>query len=292
MSLHIVTVATQSQYYFPYLLKSCERNGVTLEVLGLGEEWQGFNWKYKKMIEYLKSIPKNDLVCFVDGYDVICCRDLKEMPTVFYNLKKQYNCRLIFAEDKTISVLMNLNSLYFGKCNGQKINSGTYIGLSSDLLYAITKIHDLDPRDDADDQILVVDYCNKNPNEIYCDTQNQLFLTLGNSLQELDRYVTINEKTKKLTYQSNEPFFIHAPGYGYLDNIIRKLGYSIEENKIKNELFYNFIEKKVWLYTKMIVNQYFYTILLVIIFITSISVVVIYVYLRKYYKVKIIRLKT
>ena len=36
MSLHIVTVATDSQYYFPYLVESCEQHGLKLEILGFG----------------------------------------------------------------------------------------------------------------------------------------------------------------------------------------------------------------------------------------------------------------
>ena len=293
MSLHIVTVATQSEYYFPYLIDSCERNGVTLEVLGLGEEWQGFNWRYTKMIEYLKSLPKNDIVCFVDGYDVICCRDLKEMPNVFYELKNKHKCKVIFGEDKTKSLMMDLNSLYFGKCDGQKLNAGTYIGLAGDLLVIVTNIYKLDARNDADDQVLVTEYCNKNPNEIYCDTKNQLFLSLLDPLSELDRHVEINNQTKLLTYNSNAPFFMHAPGYGYLDNVIRKLGYSIEENKIKNKLFNNFIEKKIMLYFRTIVSEYLHIILLII-FIIVLLVIIYYMYFKKIknkYNIKINKIK-
>ena len=36
--LHIVTVATESKYYFPYLIESCKRHGKELEVLGYGEK--------------------------------------------------------------------------------------------------------------------------------------------------------------------------------------------------------------------------------------------------------------
>lgn len=93
-NLHIVTVATESQYYFPYLVESCERHGQKLEVLGFDEKWQGFNWRFKKMISYLKTLPKNDIVCFVDGYDVICCRNLKEMPNMFLEIKKKQVVKL------------------------------------------------------------------------------------------------------------------------------------------------------------------------------------------------------
>ena len=289
MSLHIVTVATESQYYFPYLVESCERNGLKLEILGFGEEWKGFNWRFKKMIDYLKTLPKNDLVCFVDGYDVLCCRNLKEMPDIFYKLKEEHLCKVIFAEDKTQNSnnsLMNIlteffGNLYFGTCKGESINAGTYVGLADDLLNFTLKMNDLNNLDDADDQVLVTNYCNLNPNEIYCDTENKLFLTLPRPLQELDQYVDINTETKQITYGSNSPFFIHAPGYGYLDGIIEKLGYQIEPGKIKNQLFGYFIEKKIWIYVKMIFMQYFYFFLLIFI-------VILFVLLKVYYKVKFI----
>jgi len=55
-NLHIVTVATESKYYFPYLVESCKKHGKSLEVLGKGETWKGFNWRYKKMMIYLQTI--------------------------------------------------------------------------------------------------------------------------------------------------------------------------------------------------------------------------------------------
>lgn len=45
-TVHVVTVATESKSYFPYLVESCKRHGGQLEVLGMGEKWEGFNWKY------------------------------------------------------------------------------------------------------------------------------------------------------------------------------------------------------------------------------------------------------
>jgi hypothetical protein len=281
MSLHIVTVATESQYYFPYLMESCERNGLKLEILGFGEEWRGFNWRYKKMIEYLKTLPKNDLVCFVDGYDVLCCRNLKEMSDVFYELKEKHQCKVIFAEDKR-NIFVFISELNFGTCKNESINAGTYIGSVIDLLEIVQKIYELDSRDDADDQVLVTKYCNQNPNEIYCDTENKLFLTLSRQLQELDNFVDINKETKQLTYESNAPFFIHAPDYGYLDGIIEKLGYDIEPGKIKNQLFKYFIEKKIWLHIKMLFVQYIY----IFVFLFIILLLVIF---KVIFKVKIIR---
>ena len=36
--MKLVTVATRSERYFPFLLESCERHGAKLEVLGWGQK--------------------------------------------------------------------------------------------------------------------------------------------------------------------------------------------------------------------------------------------------------------
>jgi hypothetical protein len=127
--------------------------------------------------------------------------------------------------------MMSLAVLFFGTCNDNRINSGTYIGYVKDILEVIQKIYELNPRNDADDQVLMIQYCKKTNNEIYCDTESKLFLALVYPLEEVDRYVEIDENI--LTYQSSKPFFLHAPGYGYLENVIKKLGYNIENDNIK-----------------------------------------------------------
>ena len=60
----------------------------------------------------------------------------------------------------------------------------------------------------------------------------------------------IDKESGVLQYKSGEPYFIHANGFGYLDIVISKLGYTIQNDDIKNELFYNVIEQKIWHYTK------------------------------------------
>jgi len=268
--LHIVTVATESQYYYPYLVDSCERNGKKLQVLCMGEEWQGFNWRFTKMINYLKTLPQNDIVCFVDGYDVVCCRNLKELPDVFLEIKKRTGCKIVVGHEKLSFLNGLLAYTYFGRCNNSYINAGTYIGTVNDLLEILPKIYALNPKDDADDQVLITKYCKKNSSEIYCDTENQLFLTVVRSLSQIDEFIDIDVKNGTVTYNNNNPFFIHAAGNGYLDNVIHKLGYSIEQNEIKNQLFYNFY-KKIVLYFIGIVKTYILFVVLIVVLIVFLN---------------------
>jgi predicted phosphohydrolase len=97
--MHIITVATNNEFYFPYLKESCLKNGKELTVLGFGEKWQGFNWKFAKMIEHLKKLKSKDIVCFVDGYDVICTRNLNELQNKFIKIKNETGCKIIVGYD-------------------------------------------------------------------------------------------------------------------------------------------------------------------------------------------------
>lgn len=253
-NLHIVTVATSSEYYFPYLKESCKNNGKELEILGFGEKWEGFNWRFLKMIEYLKKLPKTDIVCFIDGYDILCIRNLIDFTKVFLDLKLKHNCKIIVgSEDNTNSLMKLTGPLYFGRCNNKSLNAGTYIGYVEDLLLILSNIYNLNPTNDADDQVLMTKYCNLYPNDIYIDINNELFLTLGYPLYDL--YDLVNFNNGVITYNNNNPFFIHAPGYGILDTIVKKLNYDTDDTiNIKDKLYKNFFEKKIMLYVNYILS--------------------------------------
>ena len=237
-NLYIVTVATESKYYFPYLQESCKKNGKELVVLGYGQKWQGFNWRFTLMLDYLKTLKKNDIVCFVDGYDVVCTRNLNELKDVFLQVKKKYNCKIIVGEDKV--VVNDLFSLYvsiygktfYSQCNNQSLNAGTYIGYVEDLMDIVNKIYNLNPIDHADDQILLTKYCKLNPSNFYVDKNGYFFLTLVCPSKEIDKELTFTENNNKivLQYKNNFPFFIHAAGETFLDNVIIRMGYNYDYN--------------------------------------------------------------
>ena len=263
INIHIVTVATESKYYFPYLIESCKKNGKKLEVLGFGEEWKGFNWRYRKMMKYLEEINPYDIVCFIDGYDVICCRDLDEIIPIFLKIRKESGCKMIVSHEKLFFV-NNMGYFKFGQCKDLSLNAGSYIAFAKDMLIIIEKIYNLNPKDDADDQILLTRYCNLNKKDIYIDEKNEIFLTISHSLYDIGNHVTYDKMSESIIYNNQKPFFIHAPGFGYLDSIIIKLGYSTECN-IKNKLFYNYFREKFLLYTLTKDNLIIFLIILIII---------------------------
>ena len=263
--LHIVTVATESKYYFPYLVESCKKNGKDLKVLGFGEKWQGFNWRFLLMIDYLQNLPENDIVCFVDGYDVICTRNLNELSEVFVNIREREHCKIIAGHDKLAEssdfikgfLAYFMQNFFFKKCKNESLNAGTYIGYAKDVLEIIQKIYNLNPTNNSDDQVLMIKYCNLYKNDFYLDVNNELFLAIINSYSHIDKDVTIENKT--LTYKNRQPFFIHAPAFGFLDKIIIKLGYEYNGN-VKQEYYKN-LPNKFFMHAEPVFREFYYYIL-------------------------------
>lgn len=266
-NLHIVTVATESKYYFPYLVESCKRHGQELEVLGYGEKWQGFNHKFQLMYNYLKKLPPTDIVCFVDGYDVLCVRDLNELKTEFIKTSKEKKCKIIVAQDKHTNYFFDFIHPYiFGTCKNLHLNSGTYIGYVSDVLDIIKTIYESNPDKGNDDQKLLTEYCNHNEKQFYIDVKNKFFFTQLSFLSEIYNYVNI-KNNDEVVVNHEKPFFIHVP-HGYLDNLIIKLGYNYDyNNKINNQIFVEEFTKKIW---KGALKNY------IIIFLVIIILIIIY----------------
>lgn len=263
-NLHIVTVATHSKHYLPYLIESCSKyGGVKLDILGFGEKWQGYNWKFIKTLEYLRRLPPDDIACFVDGYDVICTRDLHELLPVFTKLKRENNCKIIIACDIQPFYTYVASYFVFGKCKSYFINSGTYIGIVSDLIEVLENIYKLYPHTNNDDQIAMCKYCSMNPDIFYIDTKNELFLAIIHGFNtDMSTYVDFKEEN--IVYNGSRPFFYHANGNGVLDNVIKKLGMHLYHNKIKEEMRISSY-KKIKYYVLLILDTYKYSIAFIII---------------------------
>jgi len=277
MKTHIITVATNSELYFPYLVDSCKKNGIPLTVLGYGEKWSGFSFKFDKIIQYLKKLDPNDIVCFIDGYDVICVRDLREITDVFLQLKKRTNCKIVVAENKIITnniyyFCLSINEkIVFDKCKNKFLNTGQYIGHVKDILYVLEQVYTGD--NTLDDQKIMVQYCKSNPNDIYIDLKNELLLTIDRPFDSIHPYLTV--KNNKIYHKNNRPFFIHGNGHTFLDSTLSLIGY-------KNVNIDNILYKKYKF--KYFISTYFSAMCYISIYILIFITLFIYIMIKKYNK--------
>ena len=228
----VITVATSKQLYYPYLEETCRMFGGDLVCLGYGEKWGGYAWKFKKVIEYLSSIDQDELVIFVDGYDVVCVKDLSTIQEKYEARQAETNCKLIIATEARRMFPTEMAEIYYGTKNGILINSGTYMGFSGDILGVLTNAINLYPEDE-DDQILITKYAKISGDEISIDVDQTFFYTVGTPFCEID------------VLDNKHPYFVHACGCGLLTNIINNLGLPVDGN-IKKQIRSIYIKKRIY----------------------------------------------
>jgi len=98
-NIHIVTVATKPGGYLKWLEESCIRNGTKLIILGMGEEWKGYITKYLLTDNFLKTISEDDIVCFIDAYDVLMTQHIDKLTEKFLKITENNDYKIICASD-------------------------------------------------------------------------------------------------------------------------------------------------------------------------------------------------
>ena len=244
--MKVVTVATHSERYFPVLIQSCKRHGVDLTILGWGEKWQGFVWRFKKLLEFLNSVSDDELIVFIDAYDVILLQNAATIEKKFNLLINKTNAKIIIAFDnpKLSSWVEFISKYIFGNCQGKRINAGTYIGKAKDiknLIQNACKFFDCDTNIKYnDDQILLTKYCKINPQDMFIDEGKDLFLIVKSDfLLPLNMHKNhIEIINNELVYKNIKPCFIHGVLSTNMNNIIEKLNYT-NDFKLQDFMKYN-----------------------------------------------------
>lgn len=248
--MKVIVYATKECQYYSALQDSCKKFNYDLITLGLGTKWNGMGDKILGVYDYLQKLKnKEEVVLVVDAYDVIMCRDSKDIIEEFNKLEED---KVIFnAESLSYSLIRNYDwkKFYpgknFGSSKYDKLNAGAMIGKVINIIRLFKKIIDKEKlrtlKIKSDQQVLhkmindkIVDF-----DEINIDSQCKIFTAISNLNDDLimKNNKPYNKHTKSF------PFVIHGPGVRTsLDHIIKKVGInsSFTKSKIKYDLFYYF----------------------------------------------------
>lgn len=182
--MKIVTYATHSEGSFEELTHN--KFGVEVTVLGMGTKWNGFMDKIQGVLGYLQTLPDDELVVFVDGFDSYIKKPLDDLKEKF----KSLDCDILVSKDIPIGGYFNRK--IFGTCkNDIGSNSGLYMGHCShlkDFLYSVSK------QPSSDDQ--------RNFNSS-CKDFNRL---------KIDVDCVIFENVKKSKLHESTGYFVQTPG--------------------------------------------------------------------------------
>jgi hypothetical protein len=248
--MKIVTVATSPDGYYKWLKASCNRYNTELVTLGMNEKWLGYNWKLLKMKEYIDNLDNDEVVMFVDAYDVILLDDPRKLEEKFIKSDKKIIVGCEENDNKT------LGHILFDKCHNKPLNSGTYIGYVKYLRKMLKDIIIKNKDPSLDDQKLMIKYCKQNKS-IHVDCEKEYFLVkVMPLLEDVD-----------IDLEKNKSYVLHAPRNTRMEKIIRKLNYNItKEEEDELTLFhYNSLQRKAKYY--LILARYFILMLVIIVMI-------------------------
>jgi hypothetical protein len=241
--MKLVTVATKSGGYFPSLQDSCKRFNAQLDVLGFNAKWTGFMFKFILMEQYLSNLADTEIVCFIDGYDVIMLRNLTDLENtykLFLSIIDPTNIgKIVVGCDKAAHCIRHeIDEINFTKCKNKRVNSGTYIGYVKNIKLMLNSIsNNLDSNNDQDEMIK---FCILNPNLLYIDCDCIFFCTMLNPFKN---YLTKSMRifNNELYYNGIKPFFAHGNGFTNMNDLITQLGYQIYYDPTLNIRTQNYI---------------------------------------------------
>jgi hypothetical protein len=208
---HVVTIATYAHPNLAKLEESCKKNNIELDVLAMGRPYPGNAIKFIYMTEYLESLNDDDVVMFVDAFDVLIVADKKKILSKFLKM----NVPLLIGAETNCAPHPDLASKYPPAPTPFKyVNTGTFIGYVKNVKAWLKALGPINPA--YCDQGLTSHYIVNNPNNnlLVLDYHCELFLPLyGVSIDS----VTINVKKKRVNCRITEshPYVIHANGSSF-----------------------------------------------------------------------------
>ena len=213
--LLLITVATEYNDAVKRYVQTANNYGFNPVIIGLENEWNGGNMiegigggqKVNMLRKYLQKIKKNSLIIFTDSYDVIVNDNIN---IIIDKYNEFYKNKIVFGTECSCWPDESLSEYYPDvKCKNKFLNSGNFIGWSSDLL----KIMDIKIKNEDDDQLyytMKYIYSLSNSKNICLDYDNELFLCLNSQFSYKINYEKscIEMDDDKRT----RPTFIHGNG--------------------------------------------------------------------------------
>jgi hypothetical protein len=202
--LHVCTVASKETKDLNNLLKSCCKNNIDLKILGLNKPYFSHSLKLFYVQEYLNTLADDDILMFVDAYDVLIISEKNTILKKFFQMKTP----LLFAAEKNCWPLDNVADRFpKSPTPFRYIKTGTYIG----YVYFLKKwLQDLSPIDiyKCDQSQISLHYL-QNPNTYPLDFYCELFLPL---FKVRKKELKVDLKTIHCLSTNSRPCVIHANG--------------------------------------------------------------------------------
>jgi len=225
--IYFITYATHSERLYDILIESAKRNDINLHVIGMGDMWIGWKNRAQKILDHLKTLDRNMIICHIDGFDSVILGNEQEIYNKFITNYK--NNKIVFSSDETNNIFIRYFKLKkFTLCRNNFISAGLYIGYN----YYIQKLLQefIDSRETDDQRFF----------SMLCDNNNDIGIDINNIIFYNYKYLENNGyyKDNRLYVNNINPSIISAPGGVNITNILKNFGYNYtKENNTTIEYF-------------------------------------------------------
>lgn len=129
--VEVVTYATHSFGNYENLINN--KHGIKITTLGWGKPWKGLMYKYIDLYDYIKDMPDNRIIVFLDGFDVWVRGNLNKLLNIYnkkgYRLVYSYDrTNGIFPENSFIAKYVQRRVFPPSHPSGNNLNTGMYMG--------------------------------------------------------------------------------------------------------------------------------------------------------------------
>src|SRR5579872_620941 len=171
---HVCTVASHAHNpHFQQLIASCHKHQIDIKVLGMGKPFPGLGLKFLLMQEYLETLDENEIVMFVDAFDVLIVADKEVILNKFLKMQAPF---VISAETGCAPHPHLARKYPLSPTRFRYLNTGGYIGYVGELKKWFHNMQPLKPNDN-DQGKATYDFL-KNKNFYHLDHFCELFLSL------------------------------------------------------------------------------------------------------------------
>jgi hypothetical protein len=227
--IYYLTYATHSERLFDLLKESANRNNINLNIIGFGEKWFGWKNRAQQILNHIKKLDNQQVICHIDGFDSIILGSDNELYEKFINNFKDK--KIVFSTDNPSNFFVKYYKLKkFTLCNDIFISAGMYIGYNYYIQELLNKFIN---SNHSDDQHFFSLLCERD-NNIGYDINNLLFY----NYQYFENTNNYKYKDNRIVMNNNKPVVISAPGNVDIVNILNNFGYNSNNFKKINPLNY------------------------------------------------------
>ena len=242
----IAGVATHTNSFSDEWEQSLQNGNYPYKILCKGQKWTDFTVKMKGWLDFLKNLDDNNIIAFVDVYDILFVRSFDEFSKKLIKLSQNGNKIVVGVEQRCNN--SNCYKPHSSSCNFFHNNSPFYLnaGFVAGIPSKLKKMLDYALiHGNGDDQVGIGKYINNNCHEFAPDLTSEIVMNLdpwaGMNDYQTFTYTPLNGFTHSTN--GTKPCIIHIHGqstdFGQRSEYIRNILFGNNHKKISyvKELF-------------------------------------------------------